>query len=255
MSPVDSLIKLEEQQAATEDRQAEIEDNLFDLRQDIALKRQELQALQDKLDFYQQRKELVEKEVKLNVETIGRLKNIEDEIFDIKSNIEAVNRELPWAYQRRGRIQDVMAGISQSGIDDEEDEPTTNRTQVYRSPVEGKVNNIFKEPLELALKSEKIIFIQRDSAKVLAEVIFDREDSSSLPIGTELNMRFDNGEPSRGIITDLYIAGVGLDPVSNLTNIEESEKIVVELKPANEKVRKQWRLLNGMGIKASKSIF
>lgn len=243
-NPADSIAaRREERRALRGDR--------LEIRAAIEGYRQELQSLQQKLDYYIRRRDLIEKEIRLGVETVNRLQSVETEILDLKADLAKVRSELQAAGRRLALLKERADAVAapDSGA------AARRRGMLYRSPAAGTVTTLFRESLETVSKSEKIISIQRDSAQVLAKVLFDRDETAELPIGTVLDIRFDHGEPSRGVISDIYAAEADMQPVFNLSGIDASDKVVVELKPLNPQVRQQWLSLNGMGLTASKTLF
>lgn len=232
--------------------------DLAEAREEAAQKRQELEALNDKLAYYQNEKERVEKEIKLDVATVQRLQDIKENILDLRWDIKSAEQKLGYLYHRRNRIQSQKSERSMARYTSSGEAGAGGLTvgqRVFRSPVQGTVTNIYKDPSEFSFKEEEIIAINKDSARVLVKAVFDREDAPNLEKGTELNIRFYNGEPSMGQVVDAYAARANLESITNGTGIESDERIVVEIEPVNATVRSQWQQLDGMGLTAYKSLF
>lgn len=128
---------------------------------------------------------------------------------------------------------------------------------IFSSPVTGLVTGVHKADTELSLKSERVITILSDNTNLKIQAILEQQDGKHLSIGDQMNVTFDNGERSSGIISDIYAAESVVDrPTSSSNNaLKFSIQLIAELKPENATELRKWKANNKMGVTVTKTIF
>lgn len=259
VNPSDSLfsfIPVEKSQTlrqVREDRE-EIDEEFLDLRSDIELAYTERAELRDKISFYRQQKNLLEKEVKLDIEPVNKLHSVNSKLVDLTSELKVLQKELSLMNAKANRIQQKSRLISESTFSEEilfSEAPGTE--QIYYSPVNGQVNRLIKASSEFALRSEPILSIKIEKPKVRIKALFNEQSIKHLAIGDHVTVTFDNGETSTGQVVEFEAADQ--DAMSRTDITEVSDRYIVEIIPADEEVRKLWESLSHLGVTVTKSIY
>lgn len=259
VSPQDSLFKytLIEQRRTYSDLQEEeeaLQEELLELRSDIELKFTERQELREKIRFYQNRKELLENEVKLDIEPVNSLHSVNSKLVDLNSDLKVLQKELDLISAKAGRVQQNSSQISQIVRSEEmlySESPGTDET--YFAPVSGRVNRVFKNPSELAFRSEPLLSIRIRKPEVRIKAIFKEQSIEHLAISDEVRITFDNGEVSTGKVVDIQALTDG--NTNGLGVTELSDRYVVEIMPVDEEARRLWESLSHLGVRVTKSIY
>ncbi len=259
VNPSDSLfsfIPVEKSQTLSqvqEDRE-EMEEEFLDLRSDIELAYTERAELRDKINFYRQQKNLLEKEVKLDIEPVNKLHSVNGRLVDLNSELNVLQKELSLMNAKADRIQQKSQLISKSTIFEEmlfSEAPGTE--QIYYSPINGKVSRLFKASSEFALRSEPVLSIKIQKPKVRIKAVFNEQSIKHLAIGDKVTVTFDNGETSTGQVVDFEAADQ--DAMSRTDITEISDRYIVEFMPEDEEGRKLWESLSHLGVTVTKSIY
>lgn len=236
-----------------EDRE-EMQEEFLELRSDIELGYTERAELRDRINFYRQQKNLLEKEVKLDIEPVNKLHSVNSKLVDLNSELNVLQKELSLMNAKANRIQQKSQQITRSTISEEmlySEAPGTE--QVYYSPVDGQVNRLFKASSEFALRSEPVLSIKIQKPEVRIKALFSEQSIKHLAIGDEVTVTFDNGETSTGQVVDLE--AVDQDAMNRTDITEISDRYLVEIMPANEEARELWESLSHLGVTVTKSIY
>lgn len=233
--------QVEELQEEISDEQEDIEY----LQDDITLKRQSILEIQDRIEYLERQREDFQEKVRLNVATSYELDEVENSLFSARSNLRQARAELNVLVNNLSRhvqnresleqqIQDVQAG--------------ENSLQTYYSPVSGRVFDIFTSENQQAFRSDQIVSIKPTQADVYIFSVFDREDAEYIRPGTVMNIEFDNGEESEGVIRSSYDARENLIDHFEQTGSLTTEYFVVEVIPADSTTRSKWLELDRSGL-------
>lgn len=259
VSPQDSLFRFTsiEKNRTTrqiqEDRE-EREEEIMEIQSDIELLYTERTELRDKIAFYEDQKALLEKEVKLDIEPVNKLHNVNSKLVDLNSDLNILQKELSLKHTKANRMQQKLQTISRSFVSEEmlfTEAPGT--VQTYFAPKSGYVAQIFKETSEFAFRSEPVMSIRIQRPQVRIKAIFKEQNVKHLSSGDEVTVTFDNGEKSKGEIIELQDAN---QSVINRTDVTElSDRYFVEIKPVDKEGRKLWESLSHMGVTVTKNIY
>ena len=236
-------------------KKEELEESLSQVKDKLTIKRRELEELQQQINYLKQRKQEIRKEIRLNLETRSALSEVERDLVDLRSKINITQTEREVLKQRRFKLQKQLESVGKasgspisSGI---------GSSFPYRSPVSGMVTRVFKESSELAIKSERILTIRLDTTKVYIRAIFNQKAAQYFMKGDVLNVEFDNGYGSFGIVREIYAVESDFftGSVDSDDKAEPSKRVVIELRPYDEDARKQWRRFSDIGVTISAFIF
>ena len=237
-----------------QEEQEEREEEINELRSDIELTQTERAELKDKIAFYTDQKELLIKEVKLDIEPVNKLHSVNSKLVELNSDLNILQKELSLLYTKLNRVQGKTQTIAQSILSEEMlFKETPGSTQTYLAPQSGQVASVYKESSEFALRSEPVLSIRIQRPKVRIKAIFREQSIEHLSIGDEVTVTFDNSEESRGKIVDLRDANQGTVDNSDITEL--SNWYIVEVEPIDEEARKMWESLSHLGVTVTKSIY
>ncbi|MFN1835730.1 HlyD family secretion protein [Balneola sp. MJW-20] len=232
------------------------QDDLDKVQGDLRLKQKELDQARSELIYYQDRLEMVKREIRLGVASVSDLKSIEDRLVSLRTKVENSNEQASLIRQQRNRLQALIAD-PYANEGSEALKKVQTMKMIFSSPVEGVVTAVHKNDTELGLKSERVITILSENTNLKVQAIFDQEDGKHLNIGDKMNVSFDNGQKSSGIITDIYAAESVVDRPSSSSNnaLKFSIQLIAELKPENAQELKTWKANNKMGVTVTKTVF
>jgi hypothetical protein len=127
---------------------------------------------------------------------------------------------------------------------------------IYKAPVPGIITTVHKSESEIGLKSERVLSILSEQSQLRIKAIFQQNSGKYLSIGDEMSVTFDNGDKSKGVVTDIYAAEALIDrPTGSQSELEFSVQIVAELKPEDPLDMDRWKSYNKMGVTVKKTIF
>lgn len=120
------------------------------------------------------------------------------------------------------------------------------------SPVNGMVNDIFRKVGETVLPGEPVLEILNKS-NLFLKSFFSQDDEESLGIGQKVNIQFQNGEKSYGIIKKIYPSTTSvLTQYQKIFKLDK-ESLIVEIHKG--KNSRKWPDIVGMTAKVRLSRF
>ncbi len=249
-----TLIEKSRSLSELQEKREELREEIFEIRSDIDLKSTERAELRDKISFYQEQKNLVEKEVKLDIEPVTKLHSLNSKLVDLNSELNVLQKEMSLMNMKANRLSQSREGISEAVASEQllyTEYPGSDN--LYLSPIEGQISNVNKEQSEFAFRSEPVLSIKIQKPKVRIKAVFSEQSVKHLPIGDEVRVTFDDGQTSKGIIVDLEAANG--QALQELQITERSDKYIVEIMPVDEEARKLWESLSHLGVTVTKSIY
>ncbi|HET8866383.1 MAG TPA: hypothetical protein VFM80_11855 [Gracilimonas sp.] len=228
---------------------------LNEVQGDLRIKAIELERNSQQLEYYESRISQIKTEIQLGVATVSELKSVEDRLMNLKGELSLIREQQQLLLNKRNRLQ---RKISSPYGDDGSDIPmnAASMQHIYKSPVSGIVTALYKNESELGLRSERVMAILSVESQIKIKAIFQQKSGKYLSIGDHMNITFDNGAKSKGVITDIYAAEALIDrPTGSQSELEFSIQIVAELKPENPVELDQWKSYNKMGVTVKKTIF
>lgn len=213
-----------------------------------------LRAVRRELKHYRQRLSLQKEEVKLNLTNPAVMFETEDRIISLESDSMEVVADIRM-YRERGEYYEKI--LAEDGLlPVSRDVEMRGNTVVYQSPVYGIVEQIFKTKSELAVRSESILSLRRDSRDIMIRAIFERDDLNYLDLGKEVNLKFDNGTNSKGIIDNVYAADIAQpDATVNRDGVAITQQLVVEIRPSDPEELLIWETNSGISLKVRSTFF
>lgn len=246
-----SFIDWQERQAEIDrvnQRIADLRFELADARERVYLKGEEIRTLENRIQFLEREREAFQERVRLNISTVFELNAINRDLFDARSKLELTISE-----ERVLRnLIDRMEERVELFLDHYYQVAQTIETRYFVSQLGGRVDNVYKKGSSQAFRSEEILTLIPDQSDVYVLSVFNRKDTRYLDRGAMMNIEFDNGERSQGIIAQSYEARDDLLRHFRQTGTITSDYLIVELMPYDETTRDIWRMRHRSGLKISK---
>lgn len=234
-------------------RMNDASNELDDVQSELRLKNIEAERALQQIEYYENRFSQIKREVRLGVATVSELKTVEDQIMKERGDLSLINEQIDLLENQRNKLMLLLA--DPYGRDGSDLEPTSMQ-HIYKAPVPGIITTVYKSESEIGLKSERVLSILSEQSQLRIKAIFQQNSGKYLSIGDGMSITFDNGDKSRGIITDIYAAEALIDrPTGSQSELEFSVQIVAELKPEDPVDMKRWKSYNKMGVTVKKTIF
>jgi len=246
--------------------QRRMEEKMVELNNDIYAKQAEIRRANEELDYYRDQKELIKREIKLDLSSVRDLRNIEQKILAIESDktvdAERLNafyrqKSMVKKWQEEDQVPISVAGYNRGteGIGGQGEMSRDLRPQTYMSPVPGVIERIEKSTSELAMRSESVLTIRRKVPDIFIQVIFPRKSLKEIEEGDTMDVKFDNGVSSEGRITGFYTPQISNWDVVGISEYELNDYVVLRLKPLDAEGSATWEENSNLGVTVSKIVF
>lgn len=237
----DASQEIENLQDNIVDEQEEIDE----IQDDITLQRQSIQEIEGRISYLEEQREDFLERIRLNAATSFEVQEVENSLFTARSNLREAQAELNVLINNLNRHIQSRENL-QANV--EEFQTGENRVQTFYSPVSGRIYNISVNDNQQAFRTDQIVAIKPDQADVYIFSVFEREDAEYVQPGTVMNIEFDNGQESEGVIRSSYDARENLIDHFEQTGSLTTEYIVVEVVPLDSTARSQWLELDRSGL-------
>lgn len=226
------------------------EREIYALQKSIQLNNSQIAGDEKLMNSYKSQLKRLENEVILGAATERDLNNLEYQISKLETNISLLQSENEVMNKQ---IYDLMN--NKTAVQEKQKEPATfSPYRAFVSPIEGYVARIFKEPYEVALKSQIIMKVHRaDSVHIKG--YFDQEDLKYVEVGDCVDVTFPDGKESEGMIKRFYTSTV-LIPEEFQEKYEPTKRtIAVDIVPAPGADLTIWKRYYKLSVKLRKSTF
>lgn len=227
------------------------EREVYSLQKSIDLNNSQIRGDRQLLTSYKSQLGQLENEVILGAANQRDLQNLEYQISKLETSISltqsengVLNRQLKALQAGVGGTTDVLPDIPQE----------YSPYRVFVSPIDGYISRIFKEPFEVALKSEMIIKIhQADSVHIKG--YFEQKDLKYVKVDDHVNVLFPDGQESEGVIDRFYSSTV-IMPEEFQKKFEPVKRtIAVDIKPAEGSDLDLWKRYYKLSVELTKRTF
>lgn len=232
---------------------SEFQDRIFENALKVDEKLSQLKAIKMQMRHYRERISVIEQEIKLNLATPRLLYENEDRVVNLKADSINVLAEIVLLRNRNKYLESLSA--DEGLVLDIRDAELRGQVLTYQSPVTGVVEQVYKGNSELAVRTESIISIRRNSKDILVRALFSRDDLDYVYSGKVVTLRFDNGDLSKGMITNVYSSEYEQIGTVNRAGVLISDQIVVEIRPIEEQELALWETNSNISLKVETSIF
>lgn len=229
-------------------RIADLRFELADAKESAFLKNEEIRSLENRIVYLEKEKEVFQERVRLNISTVFELNDLNRDLFDARSNLELTISEERVLRNLIERMDERLDLFMENYL-----KIARNvETRYFTSQLGGRVDNVYKKGNSQAFRSEEILTLIPEQSEVFVLSVFNRKDTRYLNTGSVMDIEFDNGDRSRGIISQSYEARDDLLRHFRQTGTITSDYLIVELEPSDENTRDIWRLKNRSGLQITK---
>tara|TARA_B110000037_G_scaffold101356_1_gene118175 strand:- start:28870 stop:29922 length:1053 start_codon:yes stop_codon:yes gene_type:complete len=224
---------------------------MYSLQKSIDLNNSRIRGDRQLLTSYKSQLNQLENEVILGAANERDLQNLEYQISKLETSINlaqsengVLNRQL--TALKTGE-EDAAVAISAAPAE-------FSPYRIFVSPIDGYISRIFKEPFEVALKSEMIIKIhQADSVHIKG--YFEQKDLKYVKVDDHVNILFPDGQESEGVIDRFYSSTV-IMPEEFQKKFEPVKRtIAVDIKPAEGSDLDLWKRYYKLSVELTKRTF
>lgn len=222
----------------------------YSLQKSIDLNNSEIRSNRQLLQSYKNQLSQLENEVILGAASEKDINNYEYQISKLETAISLAQSENAVLNKQ---LRGIEAGESSEAIGAANVE-AFSPYRAYISPIDGYIARIFKEPFEVALKSQAVMKIhQADSVHIKG--YFEQEDLRYVKEGDLVNISFPDGQESQGVI-DRFYASTVLIPEEFQKKFEPAKRtIAVDIKPAEGSDLDIWKRYYKLSVKLNKRTF
>lgn len=228
-----------------------VDREIYSLQKSIVLNNSQVRGDRDLLESYKKQLKRLENDVILGTASERDLNNLEYQINKLETSISLVKSENGVlikqlnALKANGEMVSEMVSVQNQSF---------SPYRAFISPVDGYVARIYKEPYEVALKSQVILNIyQADS--VYVKGYFEQEDLRYVKVGDIISVNFPDGQVSEGIIKRFYSSTV-LIPEEFQKKFEPAKRtIAVDIMPGPNSDLELWKRYYKLSVKLTKRTF
>ncbi len=224
---------------------------IYSLQKSIQLNNSQIRSDKELLDSYKKQLSRMENDVILGTASERDLNNLEYQISKTETAISLVKSENGVLIRQLEALKlNEMQGDSINSATFVEFSPY----RAFLSPTDGYIAKIFREPYEVALKSQVILNIyQADS--VYVKGYFEQEDLKYVQVGDLVDVNFPDGQISEGIIKRFYSSTV-LVPEEFQKRFEPAKRtIAADVIPAEGSDLALWQRYYKLSVKLTKRTF
>lgn len=233
------------------DKSTWAEREMYSLQKSIELNNSQIRGDKELLVSYKEQLKRIENDVILGAASDRDMNNLEYQISKLETSIGLVKSENSVLARQLANLQSGQTDSSEAALN-----PALafSPHRVYVSPIDGYISRIYKEPFEVALKSEYIMNIhQADSVHVKG--YFEQEDLKYVKEGDLVQVSFPDGKESEGVIERFYSSTV-IIPEEFQKKFEPAKRtIAVDIKPAAGSDLDVWKRYYKLSVKLTKRTF
>ncbi len=227
---------------------------IFSLKKSISLNNSQIAGDETLMASYKKQLRSLENEVILGAANERDLNNLEYQITKLETAINlsrtenaVLNKQILLLESKQNETNSNEDNLS-IGRDDE------SPYRAFLSPIEGYIARIFKEPFEVALKSQLIMKIHQADL-VHIKGYFEQFDLKHVKEGDIVKIDFPDGTESNGVIERFYSSTV-LIPEEFQKRFEPAKRtIAVDIGPADGADLSSWKRYYKLSVKLSKRTF
>ncbi|MGZ4034596.1 MAG: hypothetical protein ACXVPU_13640 [Bacteroidia bacterium] len=231
-----------------------IDKEKYSLNKNISLNNISKAESQALIKSYQSEVQRLQNEVVLDVLPKNRLEYVQNEILTLNTAIEKLDSENKQLYSLIGelnamprppRIQGIKTGSFGAGAGDNTD--LLNGTRVFYSPIDGSVTRVYTNQYEVALKSDQIMAIHKNTPMFI-KGFFEQEDLNYFKEGDLVNIEFPDGTKSKGLIKRFYYATYPLPDEFQKRYEPTTRSVAADIYPVDNSEYEHWRAFYKLGV-------
>ncbi|MCX6296511.1 MAG: hypothetical protein NTX97_10670 [Bacteroidetes bacterium] len=234
-----------------------IEKEKYALMKKVALNKIDITESAALIASYKTEIQRLQNEVVLDVLPKNRLEYVQNEILRLSTAIAKLTSENNQLYGllkqlnsmiKAPRVKSTKSGSIGGGGNGNNDE---NAVKVFYSPIDGTVTRIYTHQYEVALKSEQIMAIHKNTP-MYVKGFFEQEDLNYFKEGDMVNIVFPDGTESKGIIKRFYYATYPLPDEFQKRYEPTTRTIAADIYPVSDQEYSHWRAFYKMSVTITK---
>jgi hypothetical protein len=234
-----------------------IEKEKYALSKKIALNNIDVTESNALIASYKSEIQRLQNEVVLDVLPKNRLEYVQNEILRLTTAIQKLTSENNQLYglikqlngmNKQSQVKSTKSGSMHGGGGSDQDE---NGVRVFYSPIDGTVTRIYTRQFEVALKSEQIMAIHKNTP-MYVKGFFDQADLDYFKEGDLVNIEFPDGTKSKGLIKRFYYATYPLPDEFQKRYEPTTRTISADIYPVTDSEYSHWRAFYKMSVSISK---
>nr|MBA3971239.1 hypothetical protein [Bacteroidota bacterium] len=234
-----------------------IEKEKYALMKKVALNKIDITESTSLIASYKSEIQRLQNEIVLDVLPKNRLEYVQNEILRLNTAIAKLSSENNQLYgllkQLEGmiknpRVKSTKSGSVAGGGSGDSDE---NGIRVFYSPIDGTVTRVYTHQYEVALKSEQIMAIHKNTP-MYVKGFFEQEDLNYFKEGDLVNIEFPDGSESKGLIKRFYYATYPLPDEFQKRYEPTTRTIAADIYPVTDNEYEHWRAFYKMSVTVSK---
>lgn len=234
-----------------------IDKEKYALNKKIALNNIDKVESQALIKSHQNEIQRLQNEVILDVLPKNRLDFVQNEILKHKTSIEKLNQENQQLYAlvkqlngmaRNAKVKSTRSGNVSGGGAGDDDE---NRKRVFYSPIDGSITRIYTHQFEVALKSEQIMAIHKNTP-MYVKAFFEQEDINYFKEGDVMTLTFPDGSKSEGVLRRFYYATYPLPDEFQKRYEPTTRTVSADIYPADTADYAHWKSFYKMSVVITK---
>jgi multidrug resistance efflux pump len=234
-----------------------IEKEKYALMKKVALNKIDITESQALIGSYKSEIQRLQNEVVLDVLPKNRLDYVQTEILRLNTAIAKLSSENNQLYGllkqlnsmlKPSRVKSTKSGSLSGGGNGDEDE---NGIRVFYSPIDGTVTRVYTRQYEVALKSEQIMAIHKNTP-MYVKGFFEQSDLNYFKEGDLVNIEFPDGTGSKGIIKRFYYSTYPLPDEFQKRYEPTTRTIAADIYPVNDNEYSHWRAFYKMSVAVTK---
>ena len=234
-----------------------IEKEKYALMKKVALNKIDITESTALIGSYKSEIQRLQNEIVLDVLPKNRLDYVQNEILRLNTAIAKLSIENNQLYGLLKQLNSMIktpsvkstktASIGGGGNGDADE----NGIRVFYSPIDGTVTRIYTRQFEVALKSEQIMAIHKNTP-MYVKGFFEQADLNYFHEGDLVNIEFPDGTDSKGIIKRFYYSTYPLPDEFQKRYEPTTRTIAADIYPVNDNDYEHWRAFFKMGVSVTK---
>ncbi len=234
-----------------------IEKEKYALMKKVALNKIDITESTALITSYKSEIQRLQNEIVLDVLPKNRLDYVQNEILRLNTTIAKLSSENNQLYGLLKQLNSMIkeprvkstktASIGGGGTGDADE----NGIRVFYSPIDGTVTRIYTRQFEVALKSEQIMAIHKNTP-MYVKGFFEQADLNYFHEGDLVNIEFPDGTDSKGIIKRFYYSTYPLPDEFQKRYEPTTRTIAADIYPVNDNEYEHWRAFFKMGVSVTK---
>jgi multidrug resistance efflux pump len=233
-----------------------IEKEKYALTKKITLNKIDIAQSNILVASYKNEIQRLQNEIILDVLPKSRLEYVQHEILLLNTAIEKLSSENNQSYDLIRELNQMIKkpqvkSVQNNSIKSDGNGEAEQGVHVFYSPIDGTVTRIYTRQFEVALKSEEIMAVHKNTP-MYVKGFFEQEDISYFKEGDIVNIEFPDGSESKGVIRRFYYATYALPAEFQKRYEPITRTIAADIYPVLNNEYSHWRAFYKMSVNVTK---